>query len=128
VPCPRKVLIVEDDEDLLAVLEEVFASTCGPGSVTVARDGAEALARVRAGLVPCLVVTDLEMPRLSGAELVQALRAEGLGRVPVITMADSRDHPSDASAHLPKPFTLRQLERVLASTVGPECRFAPPAA
>jgi CheY-like chemotaxis protein len=117
------VLIVDDDAELLATLAELFAARCGPGCVAVAHDGAEALELVRRGLRPCRVVTDLQMPRLAGDELLRALATEGFGDIPVITMTGAlREGPAGAAAHLAKPFTVETLERALLGTADEACR------
>jgi CheY-like chemotaxis protein len=121
--CPRKVLIVDDDAELLATLADLFAAQCGAGSVVVARDGAEALGLIRGGLRPCRVLTDLQMAGMGGDELLAAIAAEGLGHIPVITMTGAaRERPAGAAAHLAKPFTFEMLERVVDGTSSEACR------
>jgi two-component system response regulator MprA len=123
--CPRKLLLVDDDAEVLATLAELLSARCGAGCVVVAHDGAEALELVRRGLRPCRVVTDLQMPAMAGDELLTALAAEGFGDIPVITMtAALREGPAGAAAHLTKPFTVELLERALGATADDACRAA----
>ncbi len=65
------VLIVDDDEDMLAVL----ATWCAKEGYDVvrARDGFEALGQLRGNVVD-LVVTDLAMPQMSGLKLLDMLK------------------------------------------------------
>ena len=66
----RPVLIVDDDMDLR---EALGATLEADGySVVEAGDGEEALAKLRGGLAPSVILLDLSMPRMSGA----AFRAE----------------------------------------------------
>ena len=77
------VLVAEDDPDLRSYLVSLLRPRY---RVLAAADGAEALAAARAH-VPHLVLTDVMMPRLSGTELLAALRADAvLQHVPVVLL------------------------------------------
>ena len=68
-----RILLVEDDRFLRRAAE---ASLRQRGfAVTVAADGEEALAKVRAE-IPDLILLDLLMPKLTGIEVLRALRGE----------------------------------------------------
>ena len=114
----RPLLVVEDNDALRMALKDLFAPRCG--SVVLARDGREALDLVDSGLVPCVVITDLEMPRMGGIELIEALAGRGLGDVPVITMSGSRFTQRDG-AHLRKPFAWEDVVRAVQTCAGGEC-------
>ena len=68
--------------------------------VESATNGAEALEKVAAS-IPAVIITDLEMPRLSGLELIAALKARPeTAAIPVVVLAGRRgDFPSDLDAH-----------------------------
>jgi two-component system phosphate regulon response regulator PhoB len=69
----RRVLLVEDDRFLRRAAE---ASLRQRGfTVTAAGDGEEALRQVRAE-APDLILLDLLMPKVTGIEVLRALRAE----------------------------------------------------
>jgi CheY-like chemotaxis protein len=92
---PGNVLIVEDDRDTRELLTSVLF---GEGFHAVgAEDGLEALhllrtVRRRAPKVPCLVLLDLSMPRLSGIEFRKAQLADPIvGLVPVAVMSGASD-------------------------------------
>lgn len=70
---PRKVLIADDEPDILEILKYNLA---GQGyEVVTAKDGDEALEKARRFL-PDLVVLDVMMPRKTGVEVCQLLRAQ----------------------------------------------------
>jgi len=65
---PFRVLVVEDEADLRCALVELL-STWGY-RVSWARDGREALERLRAGRGPVLMLLDLQMPVMDGDALL----------------------------------------------------------
>ena len=84
VPEPRRVLLVDDS---LSVRKFVGQMLERAGlAVTTANDGADALARL--GDAPVgVIVTDLEMPRVNGYELIEAIRRRpGLRELPVVVL------------------------------------------
>lgn len=86
-----RILIVDDHDLLRDCLASAFASIPG-AQVLQAGDGVEAL-ELLAGSGVDLVVTDVQMPRMKGDELVRELRRRGTF-VPVFLMsADSRLTP-----------------------------------
>ena len=69
-----RVLLVDDDPDLTAILGKAIL---GWGHhVEIARDGVDAL-RVLSTFTPNVMVTDLQMPRMGGLQLMRRLKAEG---------------------------------------------------
>jgi LmbE family N-acetylglucosaminyl deacetylase/CheY-like chemotaxis protein len=70
---PRSVLVVDDDPDL-ALFVKTLLERRADCVVRVAADGLAALAAIEE-LDPDLVVTDIEMPGLSGLELLDEIRA-----------------------------------------------------
>lgn len=112
------VLVVDDDEDLLALLALHLASRC---RLAVARDGEEAL-RVMTAERPDLVLLDVMMPRLSGWELCRAMKADPLyDDIPIIfvtavgaRLSGELSQLVQADDVLLKPFDLVDLDRKMA--------------
>jgi CheY-like chemotaxis protein len=77
------ILIVEDDDSLRQVLSMIFEA--GGYGVRSAPDGIEALAELRRD-VPSVLLTDLEMPRMSGFELLSVVRRR-FPMIPLIAMS-----------------------------------------
>jgi len=117
------VIVIADDEAAIAALVATVAEDAGH-TVVLAADGQAALEVVRAQW-PALLITDLMMPRMTGAELIAALRAHAVERafapLPVILMTAARLRGTDmggADAVLLKPFDLATLEALLTRFLG----------
>jgi two-component system, chemotaxis family, chemotaxis protein CheY len=125
----RTVLIVEDSEQSAAPLE--MAAEHIPGvAVLVAPSGVEALRILAdANRNVQVVITDLNMPRMDGFELIARIRADArLGRLPIIVVSADTDPSTPerigrlgADAFFAKPYSpaqvCRKLEQLLdAST------------
>jgi CheY-like chemotaxis protein len=105
-----RTILVVDDVEMFRELGALFLARTG--KVVTAEDGAEALELARTER-PVLVLTDLQMPRMDGAELCAAIRSEPeLARTPVIVMTGSElasDHAravlAGADDVIPKPMS-----------------------
>lgn len=102
------VLVAEDNADLRDYVVRVLSSQF---HVMAARDGREALERARSR-IPELIVSDRMMPRMSGDQLLEAVRADAVLRgVPLmfLTARSELDAQVDglkngANDYLTKPF------------------------
>lgn len=114
------VLLADDDENLRRVLE--FQLNEAGYKVIPASDGQEALTIFEQSEVDC-IVTDLRMPRLSGLELLEKIKAKN-GEVPVIVTTAFGEVETAVSAmklgafdYVNKPFNrdeiLLTIERAL---------------
>lgn len=112
-----RVLLVED-EPLTA---EVFARALSRDGhvVEVARDGLQALRRLREH-TPSLVVLDMSLPALSGADVVRELRSSGKSKLPIVVVSGSDRKQSSLTAAelwpgmwLVKPIKPRELVGVV---------------
>ncbi len=108
---PKRILVVEDDASIRDTL--AFNLKKEGYQVTLARDGAEALARAREGHLD-LILLDLMLPELTGLEVCRILRQEG--NVPII-MLTAKESEIDkivglqlgADDYITKPFSLGEL-------------------
>jgi eukaryotic-like serine/threonine-protein kinase len=105
------VLVVDDDPSALRLLQTLLRNGISSIDVVTAVNGQEALAAIRQRR-PAVVITDLEMPRVNGMELVAALRASNdTSEVPIIvtsSVGSAKDwrvlHQMGANDFLPKPL------------------------
>lgn len=87
---PLRILLVDDHPIVLAGLKALLASDSGLEVVGEARDGRAAL-RVAATARPDVVVLDLSIPEMNGADVAAALLAERPScRVLIMTVHDDR--------------------------------------
>jgi two-component system, OmpR family, response regulator len=107
-----RVLIVEDEPDLAAVLARSLAEA--GFAVDTAADGEDGLFRIRE-IGYDAVVLDLMLPRLDGWSVLEAARADGI-RMPILVLT-ARDQLADrvrglnlgADDYLVKPFAITEL-------------------
>jgi two-component system OmpR family response regulator len=106
-----KILIVEDDPNLLAALKYNLARD-GYDVITAA-DGAQALESARSEK-PELIILDLMLPQLSGFEVCRILRKEMT--VPIMMLTAKTDEVDKivgleigADDYMTKPFSMREL-------------------
>jgi CheY-like chemotaxis protein len=112
-----KVLIADDDRLVRQMLADLLADL--GHAVVAAEDGAQAV-DLCTREAPDLLILDFLMPKLSGLDALQALRARGV-RVPAVLLTAISDQSFRAvegadAVHvlLPKPVTRRSLARALA--------------
>jgi CheY-like chemotaxis protein len=110
----RLVLLVEDSETTVLVMQmqlELLGYR-----VTIARNGAEAVAKAAAEL-PDIIVMDMQMPVMSGMEAAARIRQDPKTKsIPILAatakaMSGDREKciASGCDAYLTKPFTHRVL-------------------
>ncbi|MDC0745067.1 response regulator [Polyangium sp. rjm3] len=108
----RRVLVVDDDEDLRRTVTMVLAEE--GYSVLEAANGAEALTRLHDGPLPDVILLDLMMPVMNGEQFRRAQRADpSLAEVPVVLM-------TAAGSRAVEPLMALGPTRVLHKPVGLE--------
>ena len=115
-----KVLVVDDDVVSRMVLMHLIDS-CGVHDIVEAEDGAAAWEQLEGGLRPALCFCDLRMPRLSGMELLQKVRADsGLDAMPLVLVSSANDQDTvrdavraGAAGYIVKPFQQEQVRQHL---------------
>jgi FixJ family two-component response regulator len=109
---PKAVFVVEDDESMRDAIEQLLSVA---GFRTVVYGSAEALLDEVAAETPLCVISDLNLPVMSGLELITELaRRSKQSPVILITAFDSASTRQaaarlGASAYLAKPFTSKAL-------------------
>lgn len=126
---PVHVLLVEDDPDDLDLLQEALAEVQVPYTPHLARDGREAVRSLNQEgpyadrPVPDLILLDLDLPHLSGREILQHVKSHpGLKHIPVVVFSTSLAEEDllqcyrwHAAAYVAKPVHFNEFVEVVRS-------------
>lgn len=122
----KDILLVEDNPDDIELTRIAFAEAGLDSRLDVVRDGAEALDYLFArgahagrdpAKLPAIVLLDLNLPKLDGREVLQAIRAnEATRNLPVVVLTTSAE-PFDvdasyavgANSYIRKPVDFEQF-------------------
>lgn len=106
-----KVLVVDDDPDILFVLR-VTLEAAG-FRVVGAQDGPSGIEAARREL-PAAVITDIMMPGMDGEEMIRQLRADPrTARVPIVVVSAKPINVDGVEAVIRKPWRNEDLVRRL---------------
>lgn len=132
-PGPFQVLLVEDDEADQLLMQEAAELSGLACTLHLARDGVEALERLRRpGPRPQLVLLDLNMPRKGGLEVLREVRADpALRGLPLVMLTNSnasedvaRCYAAGASAYVCKSMQLETFIHTVQTTLTYWCQSA----
>ena len=115
-----RILVVDDFATMRRIIKNIFKQV-GVESMEEAEDGDIALSKLKVDNKFDLVVTDWNMPNMSGLELLKAIRSEeNLKHLPVlmVTAEASKDNILEAAKagvtnYIVKPFTADTLKEKL---------------
>jgi two-component system, chemotaxis family, response regulator Rcp1 len=127
-----EVLLVEDNPGDVRLTQEVLKDGRMRNRLNVVVDGVEALEYLRrhgrfANAAPQdIVLLDLNLPRMSGREVLQEMKADpDLRRIPVVVLTSSASEADVMSAYdlhancyITKPVDLTQFEAVIRTIEG----------
>jgi two-component system, cell cycle response regulator DivK len=110
----QRILVIEDQEDLRAILRDLL--TASGYAVSEARDGIEGVATAQAER-PDLILMDIQLPRLDGYGATRQIKAlTGLENTPVIAVSsfamkgdEDRAKQAGCDAYVTKPYSPMQL-------------------
>ena len=119
----KRVLVADDEPNILISLEYLMKRE--GFEVGVARDGQQAIDAIRAQR-PHLVLLDVMMPRKSGHEVCQELRADEQIKDTLVLMLTAKGRDTDlakgsalgADAYMTKPFSTRELADKVREMLG----------
>ena len=107
----HSVLVVDDDRGVRDLFVDALEDA--GHRVTVAIDGLDALEKLRAGGMPCVVLADVRMPRMDGFELSRAVaRDPQVSSVPVVVLTGDKILSFSSPAR-DKPFSVAELDSIV---------------
>ena len=115
MPGAPRIVLADDNADMRAYIERILVDA--GYQVDAVGDGAAALAAIRSGPPPDLVLTDLMMPGMDGFKLLGELRADGSTTSLVVMLISARAGEearleglaAGADDYIVKPFSAREL-------------------
>lgn len=131
MPVGQKILVVEDNELNLKLFCDLLRAH-GYEAEPV-RDGREAVARARA-FAPDLVVMDIQMPHVSGLELIEAMKTDAeLMTTPIMAVTayaakgdEERIRDAGAEGYVSKPISVVKFVEAVAELLGVAAERAAP--
>jgi CheY-like chemotaxis protein len=116
-------LYADDDKDDIALIEEAFSENADDIELITAYDGLAALSYLDSlseeDPDPCLIILDVNMPRLNGKETLQRIRQmERFRKTPVVLFTTSSQHIDKTFAEkynagfVSKPLSTAQMRRI----------------
>lgn len=127
---PARVLAIDDSDDEYDLIALALARVPVPIELRRARDGVEALDLLRAAVaegtpLPELILLDLNMPRMTGFELLEQAKADpALRHLPVVVLSTSsapadvvRSYRLCAASYVVKPIVFADLVTMLTKLV-----------
>jgi len=114
---PRKILVVDDSPTMLRILVNTL-NKAGYESVETASDGKDGLQKLLGDPQINLVLTDWNMPEMSGIEFLQAIKANDKTKSIPVMLVTSRNVKEDillaiksgAKDYVVKPFTVEAIK------------------
>ncbi len=121
-PAPPAVLLVDDDMDSLVLLSFVFEQF--PCSVVTESSGEAALEQIKNNSFD-LVMLDIQLPGISGLEVVSQLRANSSNTtspvIAVTALARHQDQEAALSAgcnnYISKPYLIEDIEKLIGQYI-----------
>jgi two-component system, chemotaxis family, chemotaxis protein CheY len=115
----KTILVVDDSITMVLSLKSTL--TLNGFQAETASNGREALRKLEAGLKPDLILTDINMPEMTGLELIRSVRAmPGLKFIPILTLTTeselakkSEGKLAGATGWLVKPVSGNDLVAVI---------------
>lgn len=120
---PPAIVLVDDEPDVRIILRRLLASVADGYTIASVGTGADALAVIAARPVP-LLITDYNMPGMSGVELAQRVKVTSPATMVVLITAyisaelEQRGKAAGADSIVAKPFSLDQVEAIVRRALG----------
>ena len=126
---PARIFIVEDNDPDVFLVQEALRAEGISAQIQRCHDGEEAihaLSQIREADLPDVVIIDLNLPKITGLEILKHARSlKQLDGVPVLILTSSRSRVDrdqslklGADAYIAKPSTLSEFLSTVGSGIG----------
>jgi two-component system, chemotaxis family, response regulator Rcp1 len=117
---PLQILLVEDNRGDADLTKELIKDTGIAHSVTWLDDGEKAIEFLSEGKKADLIIIDLNLPIVSGHEIIKFLRVRGLCKTTPVIILTGSNSPMDLEkakkngvvCYLIKPMTIEEMDRI----------------
>ena len=119
----KNILLVEDDQIDVMMVQRALKELNVTNRLDVVQNGEEALEFLidKGNGVPCIILLDLNMPKMNGIEFMKTARREGLlNKTPVIVLTKSQEEQDKVesfklgvSGYMVKPVDYHQFVEVI---------------
>ena len=119
----KRILVVEDQDDLRGVLRDLFASS---GYIVIeAADGAAGIAMAKSDR-PSIILMDIQMPVINGYEATRQIKADpNLASIPIVAVSsfamkgdEEKARAAGCDEYVTKPYSPIQLLRMVRGYLG----------
>jgi len=120
---PKRILVVEDQEDLRGVLRDLFTRS---GYIVIeAADGATGVASAKSNR-PDIILMDIQMPVIDGYEATRRIKADPtLAHIPVVAVSsfamkgdEEKARAAGCDHYVTKPYSPIALLRMIRGYLG----------
>jgi two-component system response regulator (stage 0 sporulation protein F) len=123
---PKKILIVDDDEELCSIFKQALEEE--GYIIFTAQNGKDALVKIKVEHFD-LIITDKNMPQMGGLRLTRAIRKEN-PNVKIVLITGFGGPKSyinamelGADEYLNKPFRIKELKKFVANILNQQTPF-----
>jgi len=116
----RKVMIVDDNPDLLQLVKRILEKTSGDYQVIGVESGKKCFQLLNNGELPDIVLLDIMMPEMTGWDVLAKLRNEPMWeKIPVVFLTAKDDDASKglgtltSEGYITKPFDITYLDKII---------------
>lgn len=116
----KQILVVDDEPSILELLRFIFTKQY---DTVLKGNGYDAMLWLEMGNIPDLIILDMEMPYLNGAEFLKAVKVSGIFKdIPIIVLSVTANanmvseiEMSNIPHYMKKPFNPTTLQQVAYS-------------
>ena len=122
--CPRKRILVVEDNRMHAELLNIIIRSSFDADITVAENGRDALDKITEGCIFDLIIIDIMLPKINGLDVLKTIR-KVYDRVPILMLSALNDketiqksYAEGATDYAAKPIRNEMLRDKIGALLG----------